>query len=101
MVILLLVSLFHGFSKVRECVDKIFCAAQKRKKSTDQNDLNQSVGQSVSTESTVATLDLQERRNMFATYRKQGMSIKEAGEIVGVSISTAKRYERWRKDNKK
>lgn len=41
------------------------------------------------------------RREKFAIYRKQGMDIKSAGVAVGVSYSTAKRYEQWRKDNKK
>lgn len=46
-------------------------------------------------------LGLIERRENFAQLRGLGKSVKEAGEIVGVSISTAKRYEQWRKDNKK
>lgn len=41
------------------------------------------------------------RRETFAHLRGLGKSIKEAGEAVGVSYSTAKRYEQWRKDNKK
>lgn len=46
-------------------------------------------------------LGLIERRENFAQLRGLGKSVKEAGEIVGVSLSTAKRYEQWRKDNKK
>ena len=42
-----------------------------------------------------------ERRAKFAEYRKQGMDVKSAGVAVGVHYSTAKRYEKWRKDNKK
>lgn len=45
--------------------------------------------------------ELSERRDKFAEYRKQGMDVKSAGAAVGVSYSTAKRYEQWRKDNKK
>ena len=45
--------------------------------------------------------ELSERRNKFAEYRKQGMDVKSAGIAVKVSYSTAKRYEQWRKDNKK
>ena len=41
------------------------------------------------------------RRENFAYLRNQGMDIKVAGTAVGVSYSTAKRYELWRKDNKK
>ena len=47
------------------------------------------------------TSTLYARRMNFARLRKQGMDIKNAGKAVGVSYSTAKRYERWRKDNKK
>ena len=45
--------------------------------------------------------DLSIRREKFACLRKDGKSVKEAGAIMGVSYSTAKRYEQWRKDNKK
>lgn len=45
--------------------------------------------------------ELSERRDKFAEYRKQGMDVKSAGAAVGVSYSTAKRYEKWRIDNKK
>lgn len=45
--------------------------------------------------------ELSERRDKFAEYRKQGMDVKSAGAAVGVSYTTAKRYEKWRIDNKK
>lgn len=48
-----------------------------------------------------AAYELSVRRENFAHFRKQGMDIKNAGIAVGVSYSTAKRYEQWRKDNKK
>lgn len=48
-----------------------------------------------------AVCELAIRREKFAIYRKQGMDIKSAGVAVGVSYSTSKRYEQWRKDNKK
>lgn len=48
-----------------------------------------------------AAYELSVRRENFAEYRKQGMDVKSAGIAIGVSYSTAKRYERWRKDNKK
>ena len=44
---------------------------------------------------------VQARRERFAKYRKQGMDIESAGIAVGVSYSTAKRYEKWMKENKK
>jgi hypothetical protein len=47
------------------------------------------------------TSTLYARRINFARLRKQGMDIKNAGKAVGVSYTTAKRYEQWRKDNKK
>lgn len=47
------------------------------------------------------TSTLYARRMNFARLRKQSMDIKNAGKAVGVSYSTAKRYEQWRKDNKK
>lgn len=45
--------------------------------------------------------ELSERRNKFAYFRKHGMDVKSAGIAVKVSYSTAKRYEKWRIDNKK
>ena len=45
--------------------------------------------------------ELSIRRERFAHFRKCGMDIKNAGTAVGVSYSTAKRYEKWRVDNKK
>lgn len=41
------------------------------------------------------------RRMNFARLRQGGEDIKNAGAAVGVSYSTAKRYEKWRVDNKK
>ena len=52
-------------------------------------------------EQTQAEYELSVRRENFAHFRKCGMDIKNAGKSVGVSYSTAKRYEQWRKDNKK
>ena len=48
-----------------------------------------------------AAYELSVRRENYAQFRKQGMDVKNAGKAVGVSYTTAKRYERWRKDNKK
>lgn len=45
--------------------------------------------------------EVRERRERFSYYRMHGMDVKSAGVAVGVSYSTAKRYEQWRKDNKK
>ena len=45
--------------------------------------------------------NVNERREKFAMYRKQGMDVRSAGVAVGVSFTTAKRYEKWRVDNKK
>lgn len=52
-------------------------------------------------DSNTAVDEFNERRNKYAEYRKQGMDIKSAGVAVGVSITTAKRYEKWMIDNKK
>lgn len=49
----------------------------------------------------LASYELSVRRENFAHLRNLGNGVKEAGEIVGVSYTTAKRYEQWRKDNKK
>lgn len=46
------------------------------------------------------TSTLYARRMNFARLRQQGADVKSAGAAVGVSYSTAKRYEQWRKDNK-
>jgi hypothetical protein len=48
-----------------------------------------------------AAYELSVRRENYANFRKQGMDVKNAGKAVGVSYTTAKRYEQWRKDNKK
>lgn len=48
-----------------------------------------------------AAYELSVRRENYAHFRKQGMDVKNAGKAVGVSYTTAKRYEQWRKDNKK
>lgn len=45
--------------------------------------------------------EVRERRERFSYYRMHGMDVKSAGVAVGVSYSTAKRYEQWRRDNKK
>lgn len=47
------------------------------------------------------TSTLYARRMNFARLRQQGADVKSAGAAVKVSYSTAKRYEQWRKDNKK
>lgn len=47
------------------------------------------------------SVELNERREKFAMYRKQGMDVKSAGVAVGVSLTTAKRYEKWMLDNNK
>ena len=47
------------------------------------------------------TSTLYARRMNFARLRHQGADVKSAGAAIGVSYSTAKRYEQWRKDNKK
>lgn len=44
--------------------------------------------------------DVNDRREKFALLRNE-LSVKEAGERMGISPSTAKRYETWRKNNKK
>lgn len=52
-------------------------------------------------EQTLAEYELSVRRENFAHFRKCGMDVKNAGAAIGVSYSTAKRYEKWRIDNKK
>lgn len=47
------------------------------------------------------TSTLYARRMNFARLRQQGADVKSAGAAVGVSYTTAKRYEKWRIDNKK
>ena len=47
------------------------------------------------------TSTLYARRMNFARLRQQGAGVKSAGAAIGVSYSTAKRYEKWRVDNKK
>lgn len=40
-------------------------------------------------------------RTNFAELREKGLSVREAGEQVGVSLTTAKRYEKWRNEYSK
>lgn len=40
-------------------------------------------------------------RANFAELREKGLSVRKAGEQVGVSPTTAKRYEKWRKEQEK
>lgn len=46
-------------------------------------------------------LGLIERRECFAHLRSHGISLHDAADKMHISYSTAKRYEQWRKDNKK
>jgi hypothetical protein len=46
-------------------------------------------------------LGLIERRECFAHLRSHGVSLHDAADEMHISYSTAKRYEQWRKDNKK
>jgi DNA-directed RNA polymerase specialized sigma24 family protein len=46
-------------------------------------------------------LGLIERRECFAHLRSHGVSLHDAADVMHISYSTAKRYEQWRKDNKK
>lgn len=46
-------------------------------------------------------LGLTERRERFARLRSRGVSLCDAADAMHISYSTAKRYEQWRKDNKK
>lgn len=50
---------------------------------------------------TPAQKDANTKRIWFAEYReKLGMSVREAAEKLGVSLTTAKRYEKWRISHK-
>ena len=46
-------------------------------------------------------LELLERRECFAHLRAHGVSLHDAADKMHISYSTAKRYEKWRIDNKK
>lgn len=46
-------------------------------------------------------LGLIERRECFAHLRSHGISLHDAADEMHISYSTAKRYEKWRIDNKK
>jgi hypothetical protein len=46
-------------------------------------------------------LGLLERRECFARLRAHGVSLHDAADKMHISYSTAKRYEKWRVDNKK
>lgn len=46
-------------------------------------------------------LGLIERRECFAHLRSHGVSLHDAADKMHISYSTAKRYEKWRVDNKK
>ena len=46
-------------------------------------------------------LGLTERRERFARLRSRGVNLCDAADAMHISYSTAKRYEKWRVDNKK
>lgn len=66
-----------------------------------EEELDSLIPEQEKVEQSDAVCELAIIREKFAIYRKQGMDIKSAGVAVGVSYSTAKRYEKWRVDNKK
>ena len=45
--------------------------------------------------------DVNVRRQQYADLRSQGISVLDAGKAIGVAPTTARRYEKWAKDNHK
>lgn len=78
-------------AKLADAIDKI---------DKDEEPIEETTRKENDSES-IVSYELSVRRQQYATYRKQGMDVKSAGVAVGVSYSTAKRYEQWRKNNKK
>ena len=50
---------------------------------------------------TCTTTSTNLNREHFVELREKGKSVQEAGKQIGVSPTTAKRYEKWRKEQEK
>ena len=106
-VVLFCFFMFVGLIRVREYEDDLYHKLYEQQgKISDhkerldahyQNIVTLSRQQDQLAEQVAKTVDnsLNERRQKFAELRSQGMTILEAGKAIGVSASTARRYEKY------
>ena len=106
-VVLLFFFMFVGLIRVREYEDDLYHKLYEQQgKISDhkerldahyQNIVTLSRQQDQLAEQVAKTVDnsLNERRQKFAELRSQGMTILEAGKAIGVSATTARRYEKY------
>lgn len=106
-VILFCFFMFVGLIRVREYEDDLYHKLYEQQgKISDhkerldahyQNIVTLSRQQDQLAEQVAKTADnsLNERRAKFAELRSQGMTILEAGKAIGVSPTTARRYEKY------
>ena len=87
--------------KCKLCIDRLTKIHESEVSEVIDAELESLVLEQEEVEQTTAKYELSVRRENFAHLRGLGKGVKEAGEIIGVSLSTAKRYEQWRNDNKK
>lgn len=103
--------LFIGLLRVREYVDDLYHKVfeQESRLVNDKQRLDAHYGNIVDLCKQVdriadfnpSSVGANERRTKFAMLRKQGMDVLSAGKAIEVSETTARRYEKWRIDNKK
>ena len=106
-VVLVCFLLFVGLIRVREYEDDLYnklyeqqCLISHHKERLDAhyNDIVTLSRQQDQLEEKItksADNSLNERREKFAELRSQGMTILEAGKTIGVSATTARRYEKY------
>lgn len=106
-VVLVSFLLFIGLIRVREHEDDLYhklfeqqgmITQHKERLDAHYNDIvTLSYQQDQLAEKVAKTVDnsLNERREKFAELRRQGMTILEAGNAIGVSATTARRYEKY------
>lgn len=106
-VVLVCFLLFVGLIRVREYEDDLYnklyeqqglIQHHKERLDAHYNDivtLSRQQDQLEEKISKSADNSLNERREKFAELRRQGMTILEAGKAIGVSATTARRYEKY------
>lgn len=106
-VVLVCFLLFVGLIRVREHEDDLYnklyeqqglISHHKERLDAHYNDIVTLSRQQDQLEEKIAKSadnSLNERREKFAELRSQGMTILEAGNTIGVSATTARRYEKY------
>lgn len=115
-VILVFLLLFAGLLRVREYEDDLYQKIyEQQSKISDHKERLDAHYQNIVTlrkqhdqltervedQCKSAHEDVNVRRQQYADLRSQGMSVLDAGKAIGVAPTTARRYEKWAKDNHK